>query len=37
MAALRLERPPEDVLAIGAQVFDLQFSSQDLLCKPRLV
>lgn len=37
MATLCLEWPPQDVLAIGAQVFDLQFSSQDLLCKPRLV
>lgn len=37
MSALRLERPPQNILAVGAEVFDLQFSSQDLLREPRLV
>lgn len=37
MPTLSLKRPPQYILAIGAEVFDLQFSSQDLLCKSRLV
>lgn len=37
MATLRLERPPQDVLAVRAQVFHLQLRSQYLLCEPRLV
>lgn len=37
MPTLRLERPPQYILTIGAEVFDLQFRSQDLLCKSWLV
>lgn len=37
MSTLSLKWPPQNVPAIRAEVFDVQCSSQDLLCKPRLV